>query len=150
MNKDIYTKALGLLTRREHSGYELSCKLETKFGREGALEIQEVLTELQGKGFLSDQRYAEAIITYRSKKGYGPNWITAYLKGNGVDIDIIDSALKDSDIDWLTILSRAKTKKFGMIHTSDFTTKAKEFTFLQNRGFSAEQIDVLYSSEELT
>ena len=86
-NKElIYSKALSLLSRREHSAHELFLKLKKRF-HEDEILIKEILQELEAKKYLVNQRYAEMITRHRATLGYGPNYIKQELKSHHVGID---------------------------------------------------------------
>ena len=142
---DIYQKALEILTRREHSFAQVHIKLSTKFSENTKEDIDDVLEELIQKDLLSDQRFAEAILSYRSQRGYGPNWIRSYLRGQGVSSIIVDDVFISSDINWVNIAKKAKLKKFGADNPTDHLKKMKEFKFLQNRGFTQDQVNLIYT-----
>ncbi len=144
---EIYQKAMQLLVRREHSVEELKLKLMARFDRNCLDLCDEVLNELIENDQLSNQRYAEAIVSYRANRGYGPNWIRSFLRGKGVTSSIIDNALDSGDIDWINIATTTKLKKFGKQIPKDYAKKAKEFGFLLNKGFTKEQLDVVYNAD---
>ena len=65
--KDIEQKALDLLSLREHSRQELTRKLlKRKFE---LADIDVVLDKLMERKFLSEERFTEAYINSRMKKG---------------------------------------------------------------------------------
>ena len=63
----IYNKALDILSRREHSAYELKLKLHKKF--EAISEIEEVIIRLENNNLLNDFRFAETYARIRKRKG---------------------------------------------------------------------------------
>ncbi|NQY42813.1 MAG: regulatory protein RecX [Legionellales bacterium] len=143
---DIYQKSLELLANREHSAFELSDKLSKKFSN-SSNEIKEVICELIGRDYLSDERFCYSVINYRANRGYGPIWITAYLKTKGVEKDIIDKVLDEMDMNWDKVILSLHQKKFGTDNLTDYPSKAKAKSFLQSRGFSMSQIYDLYRAD---
>ena len=57
-------RALGLLTRREHSRRELSRKLTSR-GVEAA-DVRSAVDRLEAEGWQSDTRFAEALVRSRA------------------------------------------------------------------------------------
>ena len=133
----VYNKSLDLLSRREHSTFELIQKLRKRYGSIETLD--EVIPKLQDLKLLDDHRFAEAYIKARSRKGFGPLRIEAELKQRRVKESIIASELNNIE-DWHLLARAAFKKKFSNFQKdTQFILKAK--IFLQNRGFSYEQIE---------
>ena len=130
--------ALRLLARREHSQYELRRKLKARGYGEGL--VDELLTELVAERLLSDTRYAEAMVTHRASRGYGPLRICMELRDRGVAERIVDKALQEADIDWDERLRRTYDRKYGEMAVESFKTWASRAQFLKNRGFSVDAI----------
>jgi len=91
-------QALALLTRREHSQYELAGKLRARGCNSD--EIDETLARLTEDGWQSDARFAEALIRHRAACGYGPRWIRAELATHKLEHALIESALDGFEGDW--------------------------------------------------
>ena len=131
--------AVRLLSRREHSAYEIRDKLlKRDFDNE---EIDRVIVELQQGGWLSDERFAEAYIRMRQLKGFGPMRIAMELKERGVKEGIIDDYLHVDDEVWRQTLEQQYRKKYKDKPIEDYSDKAKRIRFLQYRGFA---LDVIY------
>jgi regulatory protein len=138
--------ALGLLARREHSRAELSGKL-------GARDFDDdlvctLLDELVDEGLLSDARFAEAYVHRRSEKGFGPVRIRHELHERGVEGDTIHTFLDDAAIAWDEIVGRERVKRFGGELPDDYRERARQARFLQQRGFTAEQIHAVFDAME--
>ena len=133
----IYNKSLDLLFRREHSTFELIQKLKKRYGSSNL--IDDVIIRLQESNLLDDQRFAEAYIKVRARKGFGPRRIDAELQQRKVSEAIINQELSMIE-NWNELALLAFKKKF-----SNFQKDTKEIlkakSFLQNRGFSFEQIE---------
>lgn len=131
--------AVRLLSRREHSAFEIRDKLlKRDFDNE---EIDRVIVELQQGGWLSDERFAEAYIRMRQLKGFGPMRIAMELKERGVKEGIIDDYLHVDDEVWRQTLEQQYRKKYKDKPIEDYSDKAKRIRFLQYRGFA---LDVIY------
>ena len=131
--------AVRLLSRREHSAYEIRDKLlKRDFDNE---EIDRVIVELQQGGWLSDERFAEAYIRMRQLKGFGPMRIAMELNERGVKEGIIDDYLHVDDEVWRQTLEQQYRKKYKDKPIEDYNDKAKRIRFLQYRGFA---LDVIY------
>jgi len=133
----IYNKSLDLLSRREHSVFELTQKLKKRYGLNKL--INDVIIRLQESNLLDDQRFAEAYIKVRARKGFGPRRIDAELQQRKVSEKIINQELSMIE-DWNALALAAFKKKFGNLQ-KDSKKILKAKSFLQNRGFSFEQIE---------
>jgi len=130
-------QALALLTRREHSRYELTGKLRTRGYTPD--EIDEALARLTEEGWQSDPRFAEALLRHRAASGYGPRWIRAELGTHGLDGALIESALAGFEGDWREI-ARDLLARRGLTLPEDGTgsslsNRRKAMDLLQRRGF---------------
>jgi len=139
--------ALGLLARREHSRAELSSKL-------GARGLQDdlvctLLDQLVAEGLLSDERFAEIYVRTRSEKGFGPVRIRHELRQHGVDGDTIHVFLDAAAIAWDEIISRERAKRFGDTLPDEYRERARQARFLQQRGFTAEQIHAAFDEMDV-
>ena len=130
--------ALRLLARREHSQYELRRKLKARGYGEGL--VDELLTALIDERLLSDARYAEAMVTHRASRGYGPLRICMELRDRGVAERIVDKALQEAEVDWDERLRHTYERKYGEMAVESFKTWASRAQFLKNRGFSVDAI----------
>lgn len=140
-------RAIGLLARREHSRAELARKLRahTEEGDDGA-EVETLLNDLERRKLLSDRRYAEARAHSLAPK-YGRARIVQELKRQGVadaTIAPISAELKGSELDRARETWR---KRYGRL-PQDQAERAKQFRFLQARGFTPELIFRLLRAEE--
>jgi len=130
--------AVRLLSRREHSAFEIRDKLiKRDFDEE---EIKQAISELQQGGWLSDERFAEAYIRMRQQKGFGPIRISVELNERGVKESIIEACLDESDESWQQILQQQYLKKYKNKPVEDYNDRAKRIRFLQYRGFALDAI----------
>ena len=154
-------RALRLLSQREHSRVELAKKLgdylslQAKVDRANKaqdpdqekspadapalspeVQIAAVLDDFEKRGWLSDARFAEALVRRRSER-YGVRKIKDELQRAGVASDA-SAALLDGLKN--TEFERAKElfeRKFGEI-AKDQKMRARQYRFLVSKGFNPE------------
>ncbi len=135
--RQAYQTAIKMLTTREHSAFELTQKLSK---REYARSIiEDLLLDLQNKGYQSDTRFAEQYTRQRFTKGYGPLSIRAKLYERGIDSSLAADALDELRVDWVEHASEVIGRKF---RSDEITSKEPKIEsriarFLQTRGFSS-------------
>ena len=138
--------ALDLLARREHSQQELARKLQTR-----GFEVDasaDALKLLVSDGLLSDERFTETFVYSRFRRGSGPQKIRAELRERGIDDALIEHTIEALDEDWQARLREVREKKFGAGLPGDFRERSRQMRFLQQRGFSAEQIARVLRDDE--
>ena len=140
---DIRRAALNLLARREHSRQELRHKLQQRFAVEITL-IENEIALLSEQGLQSDARLAEVFLRSRAGRGQGPLKIRAELKNKGVDNTTIEKVFTDFDMDWIAGIKTVVQKQFGNTPPANAKERARRIRFLQQRGFSFDQINSLY------
>jgi len=149
-------RALRLLSMREYSRKGLAAKLQESAARmlklhpleeraqtlaseaPLAVQIEAVLDDFEARGWLSDQRFAEALVRRRSER-FGTRKIQDELKQAGVDsaktADLLRS-LKETEYQrahelWL--------RKFGEI-AQEQKERARQYRFLASKGFSSDVV----------
>jgi regulatory protein len=137
---DAMTMALRYLGRREYALDELRRKLVSR-GIDADI-AGHVITDLADQGYVSDERYAEARVRQRMRKGYGPARIRAELREKGVSADVADRALGEFEADWYERAFRwarhwARGREPGLL---DERTRARLYRAGTNRGFSHDQV----------
>lgn len=132
---------MGLLARREHSRFELIQKMMQR-GYDEHL-ISRNVEEFKEKGWQSNQRYAEMLIRSRIIKNHGPIKIRMELKSKGLTDELINSSLT-KEINWFELCQSAWTKKYSG-QADNLNDKNKQIRFLQQRGFTLEQIKKVLS-----
>ena len=124
-------RALALLTRREHSRFELARKLEQAgFSHE---ETTPVLDDLEQKNWLSDRRFAESYVADH-KARYGAIKLAYELRLRGIEDTLIDDVLRSNQDSELERAREIWQKKFGTPPSTP-AEKARQIRFLQSRGF---------------
>lgn len=134
-----------LLSRREHSTQELLRKLVSKGFHTNTVERQ--LAELQEKDLLSDQRFTESYVRFRSQKGFGPIRIQQELRQKGIEDRLIESYANVMDDQWFERVVKVHDKRFGGELPDDRTIQAKQIRFLQYRGFTQDHIQGVFNTE---
>ena len=135
----IYNKALDLVSRREHSQYELIQKLNKRFP-ESIPIIEEVVKKLAINNILNDERFAEMYLNSRARKGFGPKKIEMELNFKKVDSSFIAIAIAEYE-SWTENAQNELLKKFKGVKPTDYNSKMKQKQFLFNRGFSSQIIE---------
>ena len=125
-------RALGYLSRREHSRAELSRKL-MPFVQE-AESLETLLDELERDGWLSNERFVESVVHRRAGR-VGANVIVNELKRHGVGEALIRETGDK--------LSQTETARAHAVWSRKYGTppqnsaeRAKQARFLAARGFS--------------
>jgi regulatory protein len=129
-------RALGLLARREHSRTELQRKLAPH--AEEPQELIALLDELAQRGWLSDARFAEALVHDKQAK-FGTARLAYELRERGVEESVIRDQLAELKVSELERAHQVWQSKFGVL-PEDAKARAKQMRFLQSRGFSLDVI----------
>ena len=130
------SRALAMLTRREHSQFELRQKL-AELGGESSI-IDTILDEFSTQNWQNDRRFTEVFIRYSARKGQGALNIRQELKQRGItDKEMVEELLAEHD--WFDLAQQTRSKKFGEEFPTERKEQARQLRFLQYRGFSSEQ-----------
>ena len=130
------SRALAMLTRREHSQFELRQKL-AELGGESSI-IDTILDEFSTQNWQNDRRFTEIFIRYSARKGQGALNIRQELKQRGItDKEMVEELLAEHD--WFDLAQQTRSKKFGEELPTERKEQARQLRFLQYRGFSSEQ-----------
>lgn len=130
-------RALGLLTRREHSRKELTRKLVSR-GVDAA-EVDAAVGRLADGGWQNDRRFAESLVRSRAAGGYGPLHIRAELGTHDLPAEVRDSAFDAFDGDWVEIARDLVVRRFGRIEDARMRER-KAGDYLARRGFPSDVI----------
>lgn len=161
---DLLSRAMRLLSQRDHSEAELRRKLvaqpfmaKARFGSKipptsapspeepvDPAVIEQVIAYCYQHNWLDDQRFARIYIGSRSRKGYGAQRIRSELKQKGVDKELTQAVLVDCDIDWCEQAKLVAQRKFGDELPTEWKEKAKVQRYLLYRGFFQEEIQSIY------
>ncbi|MCY4095627.1 MAG: regulatory protein RecX [Gammaproteobacteria bacterium] len=135
-------RAIQILTPREHSVLELRLKLvKRNIDRE---KIEAIIAYLLELDYLSDERFAEAYVAERTRKGDGPTKIQSNLRKRGVDRALIERFVSLDDDFWIERAIDVLRKRFGArddeFGSLQFDEWTKRRTLLMNRGFPAQVV----------
>lgn len=130
-------RALGMLTRREHSRQELGRKLVSRGVDRG--DAQAAIDKLVAAGWQDDARFAESLVRSRASAGYGPAFIRAELATHGLASDAIALAMEAFEGDWTGNARDLIARRHAGAQTGDRAAQRKAVDFLLRRGFSMEQ-----------
>ena len=131
-------RALGLLTRREHSRVELTRKLTSRgVEREDA---QAVVDNLAKAGWQDDMRFAELLVRSRANTGFGPVRIRAELATHALSAEIIATAMEGFEHDWSGNASDLLRRRHPAALSGDRVAQRKAADFLLRRGFGMDQV----------
>jgi regulatory protein len=137
-------RALRYLAAREHSRVELERKLSAHEETPG--QLAQVLDELQAKDFINEGRVVDSVVNRRAAK-FGAARVKHELLGKGLGAAAVAEAMIGLKA---TELARARDiwkRKFGE-PAPDAAGKAKQMRFLAARGFGADAIRRVVSSQE--
>ena len=149
-------RALRLLSSREYSRKGLAAKLQESMVRsmkknlsandaepklaatDVTKQIEAVLDDFEARGWLSDERFAEALVRRRSER-YGARKIQDELLQAGVDptkTSTLMQGLRETERERAQELWQ---RKFGVL-AEDQKERARQYRFLASKGFSADVV----------
>ncbi len=137
-------RALRLLSGREHSRVELERRLAQFEEEPGALA--KALDELQGKGFINEQRVVESVLNRRSAK-LGTARIRQELQSKGLAPEAVLDAVEQLRATEVDRAREVWRKKFGEAPV-DAAERGKQMRFLASRGFGGDAIRRVVSGGE--
>lgn len=135
--------AVRLLAQREHSRLELLRKLRQKCDCDDAA-IAHLLDKLHEMGYQDDTRYAEMFVRSSIARGLGPQRIAYDLRERGVDDSLASRMLAEAGVDWCTLATEQREKKFGRQQPADYKERARQSRFLAGRGFYRDTINAVF------
>ena len=136
MAETLRQRALKLLARREHSRSELARKLAPH--AEDPSEIEQILEDLEKRGWLSESRLTEQVIHARRAR-FGARRIEHELRSRGVSEEAVAAAVPELKKGELEAARAVWRKKFGRLPTGQ-AERARQARFLQARGFDMEVV----------
>lgn len=138
--RSLKARAIGYLARRDYARTELGQKLLGSRG-EGVPDraaVEAVLDELDTLGYLSDERYAQAVVT-RKTGNFSRRAIAQELRSKGVAAETVREVLAAAETDDDAALITIWQRRFGQAPAND-REKARQVRFLQSRGFALSAI----------
>lgn len=145
-------RAIRILAMRDHSEQELRRKLAapvmSKNGPEALdvtpEELEQVVAWCIENRYLDDHRFVGQFIASRSRKGYGPARIRQELSQKGIARQAVEQAMRECDIDWVSLARAQAQRKYGEPLPSAFAEKVKIQRFLLYRGYLMEDIQEIW------
>ncbi len=134
--------AVSILARRDHSEYELRQKLALRQCDEA--DIDQAIAYCFEHQWLDDRRVAEGLLRYGVSKGRGWKRICFDADRKGISVALLESAQEIQQHDWFSLAKKVAINRFadaqGDLPHADMKQKAKWYRYLQNRGFSTDEI----------
>ncbi|WP_407262356.1 recombination regulator RecX [Klebsiella quasipneumoniae] len=145
-------RAIRILAMRDHSEQELRRKLAapvmSKNGPEALdvtpEELEQVVAWCIENRYLDDNRFVGQFIASRNRKGYGPARIRQELSQKGIARQAVEQAMRECDIDWVSLARAQAQRKYGEPLPSAFAEKVKIQRFLLYRGYLMEDIQEIW------
>lgn len=129
-------RALAALARRDYSRIELRRKLAPHAESEDQLDA--LLDELEAQRWLSNDRFAEQLVTRRSAR-FGMQRIRQELAQHKLDPELVSPLLDDLKRTERQRALEVWQRKFGEL-PADAAERARHQRFLMQRGFSGDAI----------
>lgn len=130
--------ALRLLNRRDYCAAELTARLVERGASPDTAAA--VVQALGGERLVNDERYAGHYVDWHAGRGQGPVRIAHDLERLGVPAAMIERAVEARSPAWRERCLRARHRRFGDAVPKEWKERARQARFLQQRGFSADQI----------
>lgn len=115
---------------------ELKKKLNTLFPEEEG-QVLKVLSEMERVELINDKRYAQQLVHHLTLRPIGRLKIMMEARKRGMDKDLMESILMESDYNEEENAKKALEQKEATVHEEDpRKRKFKLMNFLRNRGFT--------------
>ena len=140
-------RALYYLGKREYARKELHEKI-TPFSESLELtrqQVNQILTELESKDWLSDRRFADQFV-FSNKGKFGLKKMEYELKMRGVNEIIIHNALNEIKSEEYNLAKNIWEKKFRKLPENP-EERLKQMRFLQSRGINSALIHQILSGK---
>ncbi len=137
-------RAIGLLSRREHSQKELAAKLAAR--GVPVEDAQATVQRMAADGWQDDRRFALSLARMRMSHGYGPIRIRAEIGTHRLSEEIAAAALRalddSGDAEWPARARDLVRRRYGEPSTvaRDARLRRKAVDFLMRRGFDGDCI----------
>jgi regulatory protein len=137
--------AVRLLTRRDHTSFEILQKLGQR-GFDGRI-IERVLAECRRLEYIDDERTARIYIGQLARRGFGFRRIRLELRKKGLTGERFEIILNErrAEIDEREIAHKVMLKKMKSFESVEDLQKRRDkmYRFLYSRGFDASVISEL-------
>lgn len=138
-----------LLSRREHSKLEIKQKLAQR--KCPPDEIVQAIKYCVENDWLNETRFIRSLLRTSVAKGHGWQRICFDAKKKGIDLSELESIEQSEPHDWYELAKEVLCKKFGDLDghlpVVEYKERAKWFRFLQQRGFSFDEINYAISGK---
>jgi regulatory protein len=133
-------RALRYLSQREHSRSELERKLRRQADGEEVpeAELSALMDELAERGFQSDQRTAEALVSAKSAR-WGRHRLQQQMQRLGVPQPLAQEAMAPLAQSELERAQALWQRRFGAVADTP-QERARQMRFLAGRGFDGEVV----------
>ena len=159
--EQIRTYLLRLLSKRDHSRFELQQKAQKIFGfhSQESAWIGEIIEELSVKGYVNEESFARKFILDKTKiSSWGPAKIRNALIQKQLRSSLVDSLLDElilEDHNLTSAQALLLKKKWYFDKTSDrIKKKHKMHSFLAQRGFSfsviEQAISLIFNNQDVS
>lgn len=146
MKLSIKGRALKYLAAREHSRVELQRKLAPH--AESAEQVDAALDELEARGFLSAERFAESM-AHRKAARFGAARIQAELAQHRLPADIAQAVVRTLRDTEMARAHALWARRYGEV-AQEPQERAKQMRFLIARGFSSDVVRRVVRGEGAT
>lgn len=136
--QDIFYQAQAILSRRDHSEYEMRTKLQRKGFPE--VKIEAVVDKLLKLQLLDDEKFAALVVAEILRyKPVGRRWLVNKLQQKGIAAEVIEAAVYDAIDDAREMeLAREAAASWRKSHARYAADRGRLTRFLVSRGFSYE------------
>lgn len=147
---DAYQRCIALLSRREHSRWELQQKMQ-QHGIDSEV-IDRVLSRLIADNYQSDERFAEVFCRSRVARKVGVKKIRYELKQKGIDSQHAETELDKYREQFLdnakALIERKAPRSDVTLMFSDAKLKDKTTRSLLNKGYDYDTIRLAFETLE--
>jgi regulatory protein len=124
--------AMDHLARREMSFYELVARMvKAEYPEDEAYETVE---QLRLENLQNDERFVEAYVLSKTRRGAGPKKICYEIRAKQVKAVLVSQELVKYERQWLDIALRILQKRYYPAELKDLATKQKAFQYLLRKG----------------
>lgn len=124
--------AMDHLARREMSFHELVARMVKAEYPEA--EAVEAVEQLRQENLQNDERFVEAYVLSRTRRGEGPKKIRFEIQAKKVSEHLVSAELVKYEHQWLDIALQALQKRYTAVEIQDLHKKQKAFQYLLRKG----------------
>ena len=139
----LYERALRLLARREYTRHGLALRLKQETA--ACVGLEALLDQLEGQGYLSDRRAAEALLRKHAER-HGVLRLRQDFQQQGVPAAIALSLLEVARARELQGARTVWARKFSQLPATG-EDRVRQMRYLANRGFSRSTIATILGGD---